>query len=159
MSALYEEYRAFVSQMMLKDGVQMPIEFIALGLAGETSELMEAVSSGERPDVVKEAGDVLWYIEAMFIALSLDVDRGYYTNGKPIFHNVGAVCDIVKKACWHGKGLDYELVTVHLLSALEGLNRFMFESFDCDMEEIMGTNMAKLKARYPNGFTIGGGIR
>lgn len=82
------------------------ITMAALGLAGETGEVVEFVKKyvyHDRPfdsnKLIEELGDVRWYME--------------------------------------------------LLMACAGIT----------MEEVEARNVAKLRARYPDGFTPGGGIR
>lgn len=57
----------------------------ALGLAGESSEVLEAIENARPvPDCVKEFGDLLWYVFALFISAGIEpgpaVDR-YFTPG------------------------------------------------------------------------------
>lgn len=64
----------------------------------------------------------------------------------------GEVVDLVKKHLFHGKALDREKLILEL-----GDVRWYLESFawilGTTMEEIEEANIAKLRARFPEGFT------
>ncbi len=64
----------------------------------------------------------------------------------------GEVVDLIKKHLFHGKPLDRDKIILEL-----GDVRWYLESFawvlGVGMEEIEERNIAKLKARFPDGFT------
>lgn len=70
----------------------------------------------------------------------------------------GEYCELIKKHYFHGKPLDRESIKKELgdilwyLTSAATTNGF-------SLEEIAQTNLDKLKARYPDKFTLGGGIR
>ena len=163
MKSIGDEYEEFVTRMMQKNGVPMPIEYIALGLSGEYGELEDAIEDNgngdaTNEDVLKEIGDVLWYLSAMFITIKNE--RRDYSSGKPASAagSVSQICDHVKKYKWHGKDLDYGLVQSRLDILLLVLCTAT-RSFGWTIDEVMQSNMDKLKSRYPQGFIEGGGIR
>jgi hypothetical protein len=154
-----EIYADFVIQLAHKDGVRMPLACICLGLAGETGELEEALLTGTLQEALLEAGDVLWYHTALVWALTCEgvaVEARGEPNNLPLSTNVARICDHVKKALWHGKDLDSELLSGLLLSSAMRLQDVTGK----DLMQIAQANYEKLSARYPNAkFVEGGGIR
>lgn len=63
----------------------------------------------------------------------------------------GEVSDLVKKGIFHEKGVDLE----HLKKELGDVMWYVAMICDAcglDMDDVMATNIEKLKARYPDGF-------
>lgn len=64
----------------------------------------------------------------------------------------GEVVDLVKKVEFHGKPLDRQALIKELGDVLWYLTALrLFEGITLD--EVMATNVAKLRARYPTGFS------
>lgn len=59
---------------------------------------------------------------------------------------------MVKKAIMFGKPLDEAKLKEELGDVMYYM-AVLARAIGCDFEEIMAGNMAKLKARFPNGFT------
>lgn len=68
-----------------------PMAYVALGLAGETGEVVEKVkklfrndkgdiSEGKREDLAKELGDVLWYLSQLAHLLDLPLEHVAQVN-------------------------------------------------------------------------------
>jgi NTP pyrophosphatase (non-canonical NTP hydrolase) len=70
----------------------------------------------------------------------------------------GEVADMVKKASWHGLALDSDKLRDELGDVLWYLSDIATAS-GLQLADIAAENIAKLKRRYPNGFTLGGGVR
>lgn len=70
----------------------------------------------------------------------------------------GEYSELVKKAVFHGKKLDPETATKELGDLLWYLAQCA-TYHGATLEEIAQANIAKLKARYPDGFVEGGGNR
>ena len=71
--------------------------------------------------------------------------------GLGITGEAGEVADIIKKAKYHNHELDKE----HLIKELGDCLWYIAlgcELLDVSMDEVMQTNIDKLKARYPQGF-------
>jgi NTP pyrophosphatase (non-canonical NTP hydrolase) len=64
----------------------------------------------------------------------------------------GEVAEIVKKAFYHGHPLDREALHNELGDVLWYL-AVMADSLGFSLDEIASANVAKLRARYPNGFS------
>ena len=65
---------------------------------------------------------------------------------------VGELNDSIKKAIFHGHDIDTYAVKKEIGDILWYV-ALMCHSFGFDMGEIMEINIAKLKARYPDGFS------
>lgn len=70
----------------------------------------------------------------------------------------GEVAEKIKKWLGHGADLDIEAVKGELGDVLWYLS-MLAHSLKIDLEDVASANIAKLKARYPNGFVPGGGVR
>jgi NTP pyrophosphatase (non-canonical NTP hydrolase) len=70
----------------------------------------------------------------------------------------GEVVDLLKKDLFHGKPADAERVEDELGDVLWYLDG-LAEYFCLSLQEVADGNVAKLKARYPDGFKLGGGNR
>lgn len=65
---------------------------------------------------------------------------------------VGEVVDLVKKYMYHGHGLDGDKLRKELGDVLWGLS-LVAKSRGIALDDVATTNIAKLKARYPEGFS------
>lgn len=63
----------------------------------------------------------------------------------------GEVCDEVKKALFHGKGLDRDALVKEIGDVLWYADRLLMW-LGATMEQAMEANIAKLQARYPQGW-------
>jgi len=70
----------------------------------------------------------------------------------------GEVADLVKKATWHGRPLCPADIAIELGDVLWYVAD-LATALGLTLDEIAAMNVAKLKARYPDGFVVGGGIR
>ena len=64
----------------------------------------------------------------------------------------GEVIDALKKHMMHGHELDRE----HMIKELGDVAWYLAitaHALDCDLSEVLERNIAKLKARYPEGFS------
>lgn len=65
---------------------------------------------------------------------------------------VGEVCDMVKKAIFHGHSINMRDVKKEIGDVMWYL-AMICDSFGFDIEEIAKMNIDKLKERYPEGFS------
>lgn len=63
----------------------------------------------------------------------------------------GEVADLLKKHWFHGHDLDKDALTKELGDVLWYLTA-LADEFDISLEDIVKTNVAKLRQRYPNGW-------
>jgi NTP pyrophosphatase (non-canonical NTP hydrolase) len=64
----------------------------------------------------------------------------------------GEIADFIKKYKFHGKPFDRDYVVKELGDILWYVT-WMAQTINSSLEEVMLVNMAKLKARYPDGFS------
>lgn len=77
--------------------------YLALGLAGEVGELTQ-LQSRQHPELLKELGDVAWYVARLASALNLTlsepqfaVSTDFATQCLNLAHLAGMICNSVKK--------------------------------------------------------------
>lgn len=82
------------------------------------------------------------------------IDIGGVLNGAlGLSGEVGETLDMIKKWVFHEKELDTE----HLKKELGDIMWYMAKmchSFEFDLDEILKMNIDKLRARYPEGFSV-----
>lgn len=144
-----------------------------LGIAGETAEFIDAVvnlefAGGESTAIIKEAGDVNWYCATLCTTAGLSfqavVDGAKEAEAAPLYVCIGRlgkaagdVAEYVKKVVYHGHALDETKLGKLIGNVLAWLKLFCRRYGLC-MQEICNTNIAKLKQRYPDGFTSAASI-
>ncbi len=70
----------------------------------------------------------------------------------------GEVVELVKKGLHHGRGICADDVAAELGDLLWYVAE-LCTVCGLDMGDVMEANVAKLRARYPDGFVKGGGVR
>lgn len=70
----------------------------------------------------------------------------------------GEVTELIKKELYHGKPMDLNNLEKELGDVMYYVQA-MCNLYDLNLEGCMQGNADKLKARYPDGFVAGGGIR
>ncbi len=151
-----------------------------LGLVGESNELNSELSkSGNRDNIVKECGDLYWYLYNFMAWIkgydkTDDVDSFYLLLDKCYFDtnefkeqirdrksssglcsNISrisaVISEIVKKTKFHGHKLDH----TNLFLLLDGIDmnlRMLLVNQHISREDALISNIEKLKKRYPDGF-------
>lgn len=168
MSSLGEEFQAHVGRLAVKDGRVMPFDVTVLGLTGEYGELFRAArpKNGEvsREEVIKEFGDFLFYSQhllTLLLAEPAKEARWEYDYLEPV-EALFLLAEVAKKWEWHGKRATSAEVVYYLesvcLGALDLVLPWEDPLLDI-LEEAMMVNITKLRARYPEGFVEGGGVR
>ncbi len=161
----------------------------ALGLAGEASELHDSLvgdvneTDVSDEDIRSELGDVLYYsarvidflyhheyISVPFDTVVADAYASLYAITGTAGHDTleaytdtlsqqaGKIAECVKKTVFHGKNLSEDAWMEPLVNVLMNAAGIAF-LINTDLENVAEQNLAKLAARYPQGFTPGGGIR
>jgi NTP pyrophosphatase (non-canonical NTP hydrolase) len=124
------------------------LSMLALGVVGEWGEYQAAKDTSTESE---EAGDVLWYIAGLCTVLGVDLAdlTLYRVATAPAMDALGDVCEPIKKHLYHGKDLDKARV-------LRGCARlYMGIVYSHNIGEVLAANVAKLKARWPDGFKVG----
>jgi len=70
----------------------------------------------------------------------------------------GEYCEIIKKSEFHGKALNKDHAKKELGDILYYV-AMAASNLDINLEDVAQANVDKLRARYPDGFEEGGGIR
>lgn len=169
-----KEYQEAILPLSTKpDGTRNPIEVLGLGMGGEFGEIAEHVlqwgTSGFDPEKLKlELGDALWYIVTTDTYYGLDLANygdpggGADLTEHPTRHALklavclGNVQDHIKKHVWHEKELSRGVMRTWLGAAVTYLWAIGHRCCGCDLSDIAEANVAKLRARWPQGFNPGG---
>lgn len=105
----------------------------ALGVAGEVAECDQLLASSS-------------------------CDGAQYFASHEAMRTAGSICDVVKKNEYHGRPADKTAMLKELGDVLWYVSALALD-YGFTLEEVATANVEKLKARYPEGFVKGGGIR
>lgn len=150
----------------------------ALGLSGEAAELLqltweidvtnEDLTQEPVNDLIKELGDILWYVA--FAANTLGFELDEHILDRPITESsipreatsiaieAGAIADAVKKHVFHGHNLDKTVMIWLLGNIIRSVDYICREtstniSDQITIRTVMEKNIEKLWKRYPKGFS------
>lgn len=148
----------------------------ALGLSGETAELLHQLTDVTNEDLtqelvndlIKELGDILWYVA--FAANTLGFELDEHILDRPITESsilweatsiaieAGAIADAVKKHVFHGHTLDKTVMVWLLGNIIRSVDYICREtstniSDRITIRTVMEKNIEKLWKRYPKGFS------
>jgi NTP pyrophosphatase (non-canonical NTP hydrolase) len=138
------------------------LEHMAIGVAGEASELLDAISvsySGQefdRENLVEEFGDLEFFLEGTRQRLGIErevassvVAPPYFPFGVAGFLSIaaGRLLDAVKRWTIYNKPLDLDDVKLQLAS-IEAYMEILRQSLGITREETLEHNIAKLSVRY-----------
>ncbi|MER2048161.1 MAG: hypothetical protein ABTA23_07985 [Solibacillus sp.] len=146
-----------------------PIEFenmlgnYAMGLVGESIEAFMCYNEHElnTEEIEKELGDVLHYAVGLFTMLKIDLPKEIVSEWTDLhshdlhlflLNETGRISESVKRVIYHRHELDIDQTRKSLLFILELLASIADDEF-LNMQQIMRTNIDKLKTRYPDKFT------
>ena len=175
MKISYNDYQLITRETSGCDDIRV----LALGLIGETSELIESFENLSAPSkklplvvltkcVSKEIGDILWYAARLYDVLDENFEDwqnfGNVCNFKTnvidknfvmrILKHAAAVSEHVKKVTGHGHELDHKKMMDSLSNVVRDCKQVAHALYGKNgLEIIMKENVEKLSARYPDGFT------
>jgi NTP pyrophosphatase (non-canonical NTP hydrolase) len=133
-----------------------------MGLIGEVVELYALITADDPPsevEICKEAGDVMWYIAAVATSCNLPMpSEDHYgatvdTSSRGLVLEAGALVDYLKKVAGHGHDLNSVRVMGHLIRLQSALHTILQTGYGMSLETVCEKNIAKLRARYPEGFS------
>lgn len=144
---------------------QNPIEFenmlgnYAMGLVGEFMEYTVACTSQDGEEIMKEAGDVLHYCVGLLTCIDekIDFEKLYEMEFDHIqlTKSVGDILEIPKKHIYHR----HDLKKAELSHSIHMVIKGFTETIDKDgISSILQMNIAKLKKRYPDKFSVNNSI-
>lgn len=79
-------------------------------------------------------------------------------QGLGLCGEAGEVANLIKKMAWHGLPTDAARIGDELGDVLWYVAD-LATHYGLTLDEVAARNVAKLRARYPDGFTVGGGKR
>lgn len=143
---------------------------LALGVCGESAEVVAALTaSRHKPDcVVKELGDVCWYLACLADLRGVDVPvmpeltyinidlRGLVAEPRLVLELVataGALAEAVKKHVAQGHPLP-RAELAHLLADCLYAVSAAAQLSGSTLGEVCESNIKKLRARYPGKFSV-----
>ncbi|CAH9017221.1 NTP pyrophosphohydrolase [Vibrio phage 150E35-1] len=132
----------------------------ALGMADEILELQEAISKRDTPNIGEEIGDLCWFYALAGNDLATSIDIFWIDDPKFDTVNVerylgraiNTYVSHVKKAYAYGKPYLEEDRLKHLLMIWACLTE-VAKKYNFNIEDIMQTNIEKLRIRFPDKFT------
>ena len=155
------EYQTAAARTIATDDTDKMRAHALLGMASEAAELLHAFGAEEdREHIIKEAGDVAWMVAELCTALGwnlgdvVDDELGIVIASRlaPIYieFSVGEICGIYQKT-YQGHGVDLLDIECRVSDVINCL-RILAKYIDSSLDEMLTTNIEKLKARYPDGF-------
>ena len=152
----------------------------ALGLSGEALELGECLWEHEhwKADAIKELGDCCWYLARGCAALGIEMEQIF--NGPDYILRFERVLisdgdsgafhlsilmmktgvkfgEAVKKIYGQGHPADIQALT-DLLVKYWVLLELLAQEIGVPIDTILEANIAKLRERFPNGFTVAASV-
>lgn len=131
----------------------------ALGICGEAEEIQYAYPV----DRIKEIGDLCWYYAQIVDVLHLDPET-LWANKRPTLAQVpfgqqagglvrasGRLANVVQKHVFQGHE---QAIIMPAIREIPAQVADLAGRMGYTMPEIWAANIAKLEARYPNGFTV-----
>ena len=133
-----------------------------LGVIGEMGELEEAIGKVDRAEVVKEFGDVWWYIAALcrgarwcfndFVTdVILAVAEANELQKERISLRVNGISEPYKKWVFYGKQIDNEELVNATINVMVNATRAAM-LLGVTIAEAQAFNIEKLRKRYPEKF-------
>lgn len=148
-----QEYQEAAARTAHGDGPGRERTLIAaLGLVGEVIEFVEEPT-------VEEAGDVAWYCAELCtcVGLTLRATRGSVGQvdaRRYLLRYAGEAAERIKKWIGHGHEVDLSALDVEIAMVLSITVRLSGAS----LEEVLESNVDKLRRRYPDGFSTAASI-
>jgi NTP pyrophosphatase (non-canonical NTP hydrolase) len=142
-----------------------------IGLVDEFAEFLETyhnypIMPGDyenwRQSCIAELGDCVWYY-AIFCDdhfLSMDMffeTAAIDTDTEAIFSTCGKLLGVVKKAMRDSHFPVSSARVINLMDSLAGYIRFFAEDLNVSLEDVLETNIAKLRSRQERGVIQGSG--
>lgn len=141
----WQEYRDEVKRTMPPENTPLQRCVYALGLVGEVAEYWD-------DPTIDEAGDVLWYREALGECYGLEPGLGWSEySADDIRAMAGRVAEAVKKV----EGHDRQDLMPRLVDQLKYFYSALRYDYCQSLESVMEHNVKKLRERWPNGFVRG----
>lgn len=156
-----------LNEDVVKRGLTNRLYHAIVGIQTELNEIGEAFDNasvkGEGVDnvnLLEECGDVCWYLAIAFDELKITETRvpvpSVASNYSEPLARINKQCaellDQTKKVMFYGKTFDIEKAESLIYKMLVSVS-YLIISFNGIKEQVLLTNINKLKARYPEKFT------
>lgn len=132
---------------------------VTLGIVGETDEAFQAYKEyflglEIQSNVVKEFGDVLWYMSELANEFNIELKVVEFQKKKDIIihRRIGWIAENIKKYLAYNKPVDVQILSDHLNNILSEI-KYYLETVDYTLEECLDLNIEKLQKRYPEKFS------
>ncbi len=160
-----------------KDAYHERVGLSAAGIAGEAAELAEVFRNRalygvqfsapvDRTKVLKEAGDLCWYIAHLLTTVALAFEPVLQTMREgplsrdttlvqvafDMLIDAGKLADYLKKVAYHKIEIDKVKMQTLLVMVGRAL-LYLLDHEELVAEDVFANNIAKLRARYPAGFS------
>ena len=135
--------------------IEMNLIHMTLGIHSEYDELYNAILNKDKINVGEEIADHFWYIAgfcsfkgwSLYGMMSDDMD-----NLLTLAQATSILQDLVKKEVIYGKVVGEKPVYEALYKIANCLVAIA-DDWELKVEDLLDTNIAKLKVRYPNNYT------
>ncbi len=143
--------------------MKFDLQILQLGLVGEAGEVADLIKKveghGHKPDrekLIKELGDVLWYVAVLHHALGLKgreprplhvEKRGPSDKSGGSIRNAISLCIATADLVQYIAGMRSDFGVILMII------KEMAEESGSSLREVAQANINKLKQRYPDGFS------
>lgn len=138
-----------------KGSIEMNLIHMTLGIHSEYDELFTAIQNQDKVNVGEEIADHFWYIAGFctFKGWSLYGMMSFELENKLTLAQATSILqDLVKKELIYGK-ITGEKPVYEVLFKIADCLVSIANDWDIKIEDILDTNIAKLKVRYPDKYT------
>lgn len=146
-----------------ESGLSIRMYHSILGIATEVAEILDAIADEDKEidtvNLLEECGDIFWYLGVYEADKPGTINTDIISSIKTINESVETIrknsdklLDHSKKVLMYGKQFDHELAKNCLHGVYFGLVSLIYLC-DSTTSNVQETNIAKLKARYPEKFT------
>lgn len=134
-------------------------------ICNATLGLVREVGEFERDRVMTELGDVAYYTYTLARLLGHEISQ-VNKSQRPMHQIAASIAEGIKKLEFHSPGQMRQIeIMLSLSNDLDDMAYKIHRRAICDVTlrdffgEVLAGNIAKLRARYPDGFVPGGGVR
>jgi hypothetical protein len=138
-------YDIFVQKLLKPLPEQLNALHIAVGLAGEFCEYLDA----DEDNIIEELGDIEFYLQAAHLHYGTVHSEclGVMDSRPPLYQAIGNLVDLIKKEYIYNKPRDLHTIQVALGEVQTALV-LNYNYLDTTRQEILQANALKLEKRY-----------
>lgn len=160
----FSEYQEQAARTANTSAEVPPLELnFALGMTDEAGEVIGLVCQPwvytTDAEMVSELGDVLWYTAMLALRYGITdcvlIEPPFFFNIDLLLQHLAwhtsSVAGMVKKQFYHGHDMDMTELRAGIWKVLNAISN-LARHYGLTMNQIADANIAKLQARYPDGF-------